>query len=58
MSGITNLDLEREMLARILSLCASGHVVQVQFSDDDSFMDGKRKAEGTLTGEDSDKWEG
>jgi hypothetical protein len=36
--GITKLDLEREVLARIISLCSHGPKVDVRFADDESFM--------------------
>jgi hypothetical protein len=56
MSGITKLDLERQAIARILSLCPPGRAVQVQFSDEESYMKAKQVVEGTLAGEDGDKW--
>jgi hypothetical protein len=54
--GITMLDLEREVLERIVSLCPPGHRVEVQFANEESYMQAKQAAAGTLESEASVKW--
>jgi hypothetical protein len=54
--GSTMLDLEREVLERIVSLCPPRHRVEVQFANEESYMQAKQAAEGMLESEESVKW--
>jgi hypothetical protein len=56
-SGISRLDLEREVLERVLTLCPSGHKVEIIFNDEESYTQAQCAAHGNLIDEELTKWE-